>query len=999
MTWDGHRKSISSDRRRSLRWALALAAWLALSGLPLTCPALDPGRALTQYGHDVWTDQDGLPQNSIQALVQTSDGYMWMGTQEGLVRFDGLRFTVYDRHNTPAMTSSSVQALLQDHEGTLWAAMETGGAVRYREGRFEPFGPGQGLTSDRVVCLAEDREHRIWFGTDGDGLSVLQDGEIRRFGAAEGLVGTAVYDVMEDASGTIWICTSKAVCKMEGGRITPVDLGIPERNWYYTLAQDAEGTIWVGSMKGLFALKGSEVRRFGKRDGLCEDHILALLCDPAGDCLWVGTTKGLNRLAKGRFEALTQADGLSNNSVTSLCSDAEGNLWIGTQHGLNRFRDGKFYAITSLQGLPSDSVLSVCQSADGSLWVATDGAGVARVKDGAVTVFGRKEGLPADVVNTLCPDPEGGVWAGVDVGGLASFKGGRFVPFDSHDAGLQNTSLICMIRASDGSLWVGAGAWLYRVQGTKVTRFTSKEGLPGRSVNCLLERRDGTIVVGSDGGGLGFYRDGKFTTLTHAQGLGSDMVYALYEDASEALWAGTARGLSLISGGKASTLTIAQGLFDDTAYVLLEDGQGFLWMSCNMGVYRARRADLEAAAEGRLKQVECWSYGRADGMGTSECNGALQPSGWKMKDGRLAFATMKGVAIIDPSAIRINDRPPPVVIEEALLDGKDANRFGHRFPPGKHRLVIRYSALSLVAPEKVRFKYRMEGFDADWVDAGNRREAVYTGLPPGKYTFRVIACNNDGVWNQAGASFAFVQAPRFYQTGLFVALCVVAGLLLVSGIVAFRLNALKRRQAALERLVDERTVELAQANHSLQEQSTALQDANAKLERLSKEDGLTGISNRRHFEEVFDMEWRRATRTSSPLSVLMIDIDEFKGYNDTLGHQMGDDCLRRVAATLAGVLHRAGDLVARYGGDEFVAVLPSVDAEHALRLGEAIRSQVETLAIAHETSHGLRHVLTVSVGVATASPTTSGAAEALLAEADKALYRAKDGGRNRVCAS
>jgi diguanylate cyclase (GGDEF)-like protein len=545
---------------------------------------------------------------------------------------------------------------------------------------------------------------------------------------------------------------------------------------------------------------------------------------------------------------------------------------------------------------------------------------------------------------------------------------------------------------------VGAASGLFHIESGKITRYGSKEGFGESSPNCILALAGGGLAVGTDGGGLAILRNGKFASLTEKDGLASNIIYALYEDSGGSLWMGTAKGLCRLRNGRTSKVTTRQGLFDDSAYTVLEDGRGYLWMSCNKGIYRALKADLDAVADGRAATVTCSSYGRADGMGTNECNGGQQPCAWKTRDGRLCFATMRGVAILDPSSIRINPRPPPVVIEETFLDGKLVSEGGTRFAPGKHRLEIRFSALSLVAPEKVLFKYQLEGFDNDWVEGGNRREAVYTGLPPGAYRFRVIACNNDGVWNLTGATRDFVQAPRFYQTGWFVALCVLAGGLLIGAVGALRVRGLKRRQAVLERQVEERTAELGLANRSLQERSVELEDANRKLERLSREDALTGVSNRRHFEEILETEWRRAGRTHSPLSLVMIDIDEFKPYNDTLGHQTGDECLRRVATALAGVLHRAGDLLARYGGDEFVAVLPVMDQASALAMAHVLRKKVEELGIPSPSARG-GGVLTVSVGVSTVLPGDESGSERLLAAADKALYLAKEQGRNRVCSA
>ncbi len=998
-------REIKDNRKQSqchrLFRSLLLVALAAVSCATPYAPlrALDPSKALTQYGHDEWTDRAGLPQNSIQAVIQSRDGYIWMGTQEGLVRFDGMRFTVYDRNSVPVMNSQNVLCLCQDAAGAIWAGLESGGVLRMKDDVFTAISLPQGLSGDKVLCLLADRENRVWFGTDSGGLVILEKGKTAVLGLKEGLEGQMVYSLMEDRAGTLWVGTNRGVFRRIRGTFQKVEIGGRERNWYYAFAEDAAGTVWVGSFRGLYALSQGSVKVYKVKDGLCDDQIMALNFEPRSGCLWVGTNRGLNRFLGGRFQSYSEKDGLSNGSVLSLAGDAEGSLWIGTSGGLNRLRDTKFYSVTAREGLLGNVALTVCETADGSIWVGSDGGGISRLRGGAVTTYPPGEGLPAGTVDSVMPGSDGTLWVGVDVGGLARFRNGRFERVKVSEPALLSTTITCLLPTGENEIWVGAAAGLFHIKDGKVTRYGPKEGLGGRTPNCILRLAGGDLAVGTDGGGVAFFRNGAFTSLTEKDGLPSDIVYALYEDGDRSLWIGTTKGLCRLRKGRAATVTTRQGLFDDCAYAVLDDGQGYLWMSCNKGAYRALKADLDAVAEGRATTVSCSSYGRADGMGTNECNGGQQPCAWKTRNGRLCFATMKGVAVIDPTSIRINPRPPPVVIEEALLDGKLVRTRGlARFVPGKHRLEIHFSALSLVAPEKVLFKYKLEGFDTDWVECGNHREAVYTGLPPGTYRFRVLACNNDGVWNLTGTSWDFVQRPRFYQTGFFLALCIVSGVLVIAAVGALRVRGLKRRQAILERLVDQRTAELASANESLQERGAELEDANAKLERLSREDGLTGIANRRHFEEALESEWRRASRTRTPLSVVMIDIDDFKPFNDTLGHQRGDECLRRVAASLAGVLHRAGDLVARYGGDEFVAILPVMDRAGALEMADVLRHRVEDLGIPSQGARG-SSVLTVSVGVSTHFPDEEGSAEALLAAADKALYLAKERGRNRVCSA
>lgn len=369
-------------------------------------------------------------------------------------------------------------------------------------------------------------------------------------------------------------------------------------------------------------------------------------------------------------------------------------------------------------------------------------------------------------------------------------------------------------------------------------------------------------------------------------------------------------------------------------------------------------------------------------MKGSECNGATQPAGWKSQDGRLWFPTIRGLATIDPERISINQRPPQIVIESIVVDQQSSRPAAQTvLPPGRKTLEFHYTGLSFVAPRKIQFRYRLGGFDEKWVDAGRRRVAYYTNLPPGEYQFQVTASNNDGIWNEEGASFGFRLEPYFYQTQVFYVLSAFVAVLAGLGVFRYRVRRLRLREQELETQVMDRTRQLEEANRALVE--------------LALIDSMTGVANHRHFVERLDEEWRRAIRSRTSLAVVMCDIDCFKPYNDRYGHEEGNQCLKRVAQTLTAAIRRPGDLVARYGGDEFVLILCGGDAQGVRAFAETLPGRVEKEAIVHEGSEIASHV-TISAGLATMTPSQDFTCDDLIAAADAAMYRAKKDGRNRV---
>ena len=973
--------------------------------------ALDPQRAPTQARLTVWTSDAGLPQNTIETIIQTRDGYLWMGTEEGLVRFDGTRFVVSDRQSAPALRSAFISSLFESADGTLWIGTYGGGLARLRNGVIEAFHP-ELLGADRVRAMHEMANGVLFAATAGGGMLRIDGDRVSRLTTRDGLPVDRIWTVLGDGAGALWVAThGGGVVRWRGGavqqRITTKE-GLPN-DFARAMIRDADGTLWIGTDGGGLAewRGGAVVRVLTTRDGLPSDLIRALRRDRDGS-LWIATDGGLARWRGGRVETLTSADGLPSSIVRTVMEDREGSLWVGTTGGLVRLNDTRFLPFTRKEGLSADAARAILEDREGRMWIGTDGGGLCRVLPAPVRCFTKADGLPHDVIYALAESAGGSLWIGTDGAGVVRMRDGSFAErIDVAHSGLPNDRVRALVETQDGTLWISTTGGLARVRGGKAANVRE---LAGRQLRPLLALPDGSLLVGTDGAGL--WRvpaDGSRAAQIAAagKGLGSDRVFSLALDAGGgAVWVGTSGGglthLDLGSGAM-HTLMRRDGLHDDVVFQVVDDGRD-LWMTSNRGLYRVSRDRVLAAMRGKAGDLSGTVYGSSDGMPSAECN-AASPAAIRARDGRLWIATARGVAVVDPHASVRNTVPPVVHVESVLADGSPvaagvrAGRTGGVPPPGERdarlpavettaataplhipagaqRLDVHYTALSFRAPERVTFRYRLDGFDRGWVDVGTSRVAHYTRLAPGNYTFHVTATNEDGVPSVAEARIAFRVDPRWFETWWARLLAVAAFAGLVWAAVRLRLAARVQRLA-----------------QQLEDANRQLAAANERLRALSYLDGLTGVANRRRFDEALDEACKNARQSGAPLSLALIDLDRFKALNDTQGHQNGDDALRAVAALLAERARLRGGLVARFGGEEFAWLLPGVPLELAKAEAESFRLSVRDARIRHDgVAAG---VVTASLGVA-ASSGPALLPPALVAAADTALYRAKAGGRDRV---
>lgn len=732
-------------------------------------PALDSNRSLKEFGHQAWLTENGLPQNTVQSIVQTRDGYLWIGTQEGLARFDGLNFTVFDKENTPAFKSNDIRFLYEDRQDRLWISTSYGLICRH-DGDFKSFTVNEGLPDNSIGPVVEDTSGNVWIGTGG-GLSRFENGNFKTLTVEHGLSRNVIQTLCARANGTLLVGTSAGVQSLSGDRFTSwAGLpNVPAAN-ISAIAESKNGQLWFGTLDGLYGIEREGATAVPIE--LPNSRVSALRIDREG-ALWIGTAGGVVRLLNGNIESLSSTDGLSSNLVLSLFEDREGSIWIGTEAGgLNLLKSKKFNTFTTRDGLPSDLVKAIYQDAQGGIWIGSQGGGLTLFKNGKFTTWTTRDGLSSDVVLSLAGDAQGVIWIGTP-DGLNRFKDGKFQVFTFAD-GLSNDLVRSVLVDRNGVLWAGTRDGLNSLRDNEFTTYTTQDGLANNFIGAIYEDSKGNLWVGTLGG-LNKIKDGKFQTFTTKDGLSSNTVISLYEDAAGDLWIGTnGGGLNRLRGDKFVSFTNRNSLAADVIYRILEDKQQNLWCSSNKGIFRVSKAELDKIENDGNASVNPVFYGPADGTLTREASGGGHPAGWRTSDGRMWFATIKGLAVIDPEHIPLNSAPPPIAIEQLFVDNQPVPLTQKvTLSPSSSRLDFYYTALSFIAPENVRFKYKLEGFDDNWIDGGARRVASYTNLRPGNYQFRVIAANNDGVWNETGAAVQFYLEPRFYQTYWFYALCLV----------------------------------------------------------------------------------------------------------------------------------------------------------------------------------------------------------------------------------
>ncbi len=786
--------------------------------------ALDPHKHVTQYMHRAWSLQQGLPQSTVNAIVHTRDGYLWLGTQEGLARFDGVRFQVFNTQNVSQLKSNFIRILYQDRAGRLWIGTYGGGLTCLDEGRFTTYTMEEGLPGENILAIHEDRAGHLWIGTLNSGLCRLKDGKFICYTSKQeqGIAHDRIFAILEDRAGVLWFGTGGGLNRLKNGVFTlyTTNEGLAHKR-VYALYEDRSGSLWIGTKGGLTRLKDGRWTTYTTANGLSQNEVKCICEDRDGN-LWVGTYGGgLNRLFKGVFAALNGKHGLGPNVVLSLYEDPEGGLWFSTGgNGLRYMRDGRFTPYTTTSppgGLSNDKVQSIYEDRSGSLWFGTEGGGLNRLKDGVFTVYTTKQGLAHDSVLSLYEDHDGSLWIGTN-DGLNRLRDGLITPYTTQ--GLRHSSIYCILRDRRGGLWIGTSDGLSRLKDRVLTTYTTQQGLCNNSIVCLHEDGEGTLWIGTNDG-LNRLKDGVFTAYTKKKELSHNWINCFYEDDGGSLWIGTAGGgLNRLKGGEFTAVTFSDGLFDNTVLSILEDGRGNLWMSCHKGIFRVSKKEVEDFFLGRRSRITCFAYDERDGMKSRECSGGSQPVGCRSHDGSFWFATTKGAVKIDPGNIGTNPVAPPLMIETLTGDkneyykyvgvaGGNPDKEGKpTLPAGTKHIEIGFTALSFTEPDSVRFKYILEGYDTQWIDVIGERHVVYTNLPPGSYTFRIKGCNGDGLWNETPAHLSFDLTPFFYQTPWFYALCILFLVLFLFSLYRFRVRHLMNREKKLRLLAAERTREL-----------------------------------------------------------------------------------------------------------------------------------------------------------------------------------------------
>jgi ligand-binding sensor domain-containing protein/signal transduction histidine kinase len=769
------------------------------------------GASGDEYSHRIWRIEDGLPQNKIQAIAQTPDGYLWIGTSEGLARFDGVRFVVFDRSNTSALQDDSILALTIARDGSLWIGTEGGGLLHHQDGSFRAFGAKEGLTNGFIRAIYENNDGALWIGSDR-GLFRVVGQRFERLDGTPEIPLASVVSIIADRSRRLWIASSAGLLSVEGGKLLHVR---------------CRGEVAAAAVRSLYESPGGilyAVNRFGAsrlRDGCSApesrlpDRALTLLHEDRAGNLWIGTIGGgLMRYRGGALTTFQAPTILPDNNVSAIFEDQEDNIWIGGQDGLLRLSKTAVTTLSRKDGLADDNISTVYEDHTGNLWITTFSGQLYHFDKGTAHRFQLPSRVGAARIRTVFEDSSGSVWFGTIGGGAIRLRQGTAVAYTRKE-GLRSDTVRQVHEDRFGSIWIATDSGLSRWDGRGFHNYYLEDGLSYPSVRCLASLRNGDMLVGTDAG-LNLVRDGQIVRNSDFAELARDKIWAIHEDADGGIWLGArGGGLLRIKHGKIARFTMRDGLPSNSIYQIVEDTRGTFWIGSPTGVFSARREEFDAIADGKAGTIHVVAYGISDGMETSQMNGGFQPAACQTRSGEIWFPGIKGAVRFSPTQAPVR-RSMPVLIERILAGDRPIPNSGDIvIPPGRGKLEIDFTACNLAAPQRESFRYKLEGFDEGWTSASKTRAAYYANLPPGSYRFRVQASDAGSPSNLSEASIPLVWRPAFYQTAWFYALC-GSGLAGLIG-AALWLNA-KQTKARYAVLLIERT-RLAREMHD-----TVIQD-------------------------------------------------------------------------------------------------------------------------------------------------------------------------------
>ena len=748
--------------------------------------ALDPGKPVDQYLVDQWETSAGIPSNTILSINQTPDGYLWIATTKGLVRFDGIEFSIIsfaEAGGTESQENPIPETLFVDRHGTLWIGSSAGlTSFHQQTGQFYTYTPACGISKDRIRRIKDDIRGDLWISFFTSYVNRFSAGKFTPFNAVHGLKGNKINAIVECQNGNLLFGSREnGVFIYREGKFLKYPVPGLEHLHLIDMVEDKQGSLWIGTNNGLFRVAGQETKMYTAGDGLSNDYVTSIMEDSDGNT-WVGTLKGLNRLGKKPDDAIGFESVLNSQAIVCLFEDREKSLWVGTyDSGIKRIKEGKFTSYQPVEQYPEEILLSLVEDRSGDTWIGTLSGKLFHCRGSKIVEIIESPAISGAGITAIAEDADGNLWLGTNGRGVFQKKSRTFIPLTTKE-GLADNLVTSIFKDSKGNLWFStfAGVSIIHHSNGFLETFDSREGLSGKVVHNVYEDDWQNILIAADKG-VTVLKQGKIAKENIEYVLPGVPVTCIYQDRStpntnggkdQVIWLAThGAGLKRLQKENIISFTTANGMPTDFIYQFFEDQQGNFWLMSDSGILRVSKSELNRVAAGQADVINCAAFGISEGMKSIELNNVFsRHSALKTRKGEFWFITQKNISIIDPGKIQINKVPPPVVINAVLFDDQPVPL--HREVPefyGKTDFQFHFTAPTFLSPGKVKFKYQLQGFDRGWVFLGPGRErtAQYKNLEPGTYTFQVIACNAEGIWNRTGASFTFTLKPFFYETLLF----------------------------------------------------------------------------------------------------------------------------------------------------------------------------------------------------------------------------------------